>query len=196
VAEPELITTQLHALRSRLPEQLYDEVADGLLETYQAQLESHPRRADAARAAVTEFGDVDTITRAVCRNSSWHHLSSVLLSTGPVLGGVWAVTLLSGPTWLFSVPDSIRICYGAALLTAVALLLSGRLETRAYQKGLRQVLLASIVLVVLDLTMCFALLHSTVTIGGATAVALAASLARVAGVSTTSVRYLGTRARS
>lgn len=193
MAEPQLITTQLHALRSRLPEHLYEEVADGLLETYQAQLKRHPQPADAARAAVTEFGDADTITRATCLNSSWHHLSTVLLTTGPALGGIWAVTLLSQQTWVTSLPDEIRICYGAALLTAIALLLSGRLETHAYQKGHRQVLAASIVLIVLDLTMCAVVLHSTATIGGAAAIALTASLLRVAGVSTTTLKHTATQ---
>lgn len=193
MAEPELITTQLQALRSRLPDQLYEEVADGLLETYQAQLGHHPDPADAARAAVSEFGDVDTVTRVMCLNSSWHHLSTVLLSTGPALGGIWAVTLLNQQTWVSSLPDGVRICYGAALLTAIALLLSGRLETRAYQKGHRQVLSASIVLIGLDLTMCAALIQSPATISGAAVIALIASLLRVVGVSTTTLKHTATQ---
>jgi hypothetical protein len=193
VADPELISDQLRALHRRLPGPLYDEVADGLLETYEAKLRLHADAAVAARAAVTEFGDVDTITRAVCLASPWHRLSRVLLLTGPALGGLWAVTLLSQPTWLWSLPAAVRLGYGAALLGAVTLLVSGRVETRAYARGRRRVLLASLVLVVLDLTMCSALLGSVGPGGPAAFAALTGSLLRAAAVGTAALRHVTSR---
>lgn len=55
-----LIDAQLTVLATRLPAQAVEELADGLLEAYEARLaDADPDVA--ARAAIAEFGDADTI---------------------------------------------------------------------------------------------------------------------------------------
>jgi hypothetical protein len=74
-----------------------DEVADGVWET----LESHRRRglspAEAARAALAEFGSVETVAPAFwleTRRVDTHRLGRRLLATGPLVGVLWLTAML------------------------------------------------------------------------------------------------------
>ena len=104
MADHPLITSQLQTLASRLPPPLFAEIADGLQETYQAQLIRQPDPHRAAQAAVAQFGDADTITRALCHQAPWRRHAAALLVTGPLLGTIWATTLITQQAWLWSLP--------------------------------------------------------------------------------------------
>ena len=122
MADHPLITSQLQTLASRLPPPLFAEIADGLQETYQAQLIRQPDPRRAALAAVAQFGDADTITRALCHQAPWRRHAAALLVTGPLLGTIWATTLITQQAWLWSLPWIARGLFAAALLLVVVLL--------------------------------------------------------------------------
>lgn len=164
MADHPLITSQLQSLASRLPPPLFAELADGLQETYQAQLVRQPDPHRAAQAAVAQFGDADTITSALCRQAPWRRHAAALLVTGPLLGGIWAATLITQQAWLSSLPWIARGLFAAALLFVVVLLTRALLEQNTYRRGRRRVLLAAAGLIGLDALACATVLgHATIT---------------------------------
>ena len=164
MADHPLITSQLQTLASRLPPPLFAEIADGLQETYQAQLIRQPDPQRAAQAAVAQFGDADTILRALCHQAPWRRHAAALLVTGPLLGGIWAFTLIAQQAWLWSLPWIARGLFAAALLLVVVLLALARLEQHTYRQGQARVVLAGAVLIGLDVLACVTVLgHATIT---------------------------------
>jgi predicted neutral ceramidase superfamily lipid hydrolase len=164
VADHPLITSQLQTLVSRLPPPLFAEIADGLQETYQTQLIRQPDSQRAAQAAVAQFGDADTITHALCHQAPWRRHAAALLATGPLLGGIWATTLITQQAWLWSLPWIARGLFAAALILVVVLLTLALLEQHTYRRGRRRVLLAASALIGLDALACATVLgHATIT---------------------------------
>ena len=142
MADHPLITSQLQTLADRLPPPLFAEIADGLQETYQAQLVRQPDPLLAAQAAVAQFGDADTIIRALCHQAPWRRHAAALLVTGPLLGGIWATTLITQQAWLWSLPWIGRGLFAAALILVVVLLTRALLEQHTYRQGQARVVLA------------------------------------------------------
>jgi len=173
VAQHDLIAAQLRTLASRLPPDVFAEIADGLQETYQTKRTLHANPDAAAHAAITEFGDADTITRALCRGAQWRRQATFLLVTGPLIGGIWAATLIGQQVWQWPLPPVVRWLYGAVLIITVALLARGRTEQHVYRRGQRRVTIAGAALVSLDALTCAAALHYATISGWAAAAALA-----------------------
>jgi hypothetical protein len=95
------------------------EAAAGLIETY----EDHPAAGagdhEAARTTLAEFGDLAMVVGEFTRQALGGRAARLLLATGPVAGACWAVALILGRAWTWSVPATIRQGFGAAPLLAV-----------------------------------------------------------------------------
>ncbi|MFI6317565.1 permease prefix domain 1-containing protein [Nonomuraea sp. NPDC050556] len=155
MAGHELISAQLAILAARLPAQAVEELADGLHEAYEAQLDGHDPDA-AARAAIAEFGDAETITAAFFRDSPWRRMAVLLLATGPFMGLVWGLSLVSARAWNWPIPVGVRLTYGALLLAVAGTLLAVALERRAYRRARAATLAGAMGLMALDVAMLVA----------------------------------------
>jgi hypothetical protein len=150
MADHELITAQLGILADRLPAPAVAELADGLQETYEARLaELHDPDA-AARAAIAEFGDADTVTAAFFRESPWRRMAMTLLATGPFMGVLWGSVLLYGRVWDWPIPPAVWIVFGTVLVAIVLTLRGVTREQRAYRRTRTSTLAAAIGLITLD----------------------------------------------
>jgi hypothetical protein len=174
-----LIAVQLDGLRAQLPPALAEEIADGLNETYQTQLSRLGNPDVAARAAIAEFGDTRTITRAAWRQSTLRGRAVLLLATAPLVGTAWAASLLNQPQWTSSIPIPVRAVLGVTLLTvAIALLLATAVDQMSYRYRTRTVHAASLLVLALDVAVCAATLSHGPTAVRVIQVAVVASLAR------------------
>ncbi|MFI7154476.1 permease prefix domain 1-containing protein [Nonomuraea sp. NPDC050022] len=145
-----LITAELDALAQRLPPQAVEELADGLAEAYEHQLHEHGDPEAAARAAIAEFGDADTISAAFCGQAPWRRTALTLLATGPVMAAVWAATLAIGQAWTWPLPAAAKAVYGMTLVVVVGLLAVVIRERRAYRRGRVRAVGAAVGLLILD----------------------------------------------
>lgn len=174
-----LIDGYLAGLRRRLPAPIAEEAAAGLLETYEHHLLSEAGDREAARAALAEFGDLETVIGEFTRQSPGRHTARLLLATGPVVGACWAAALITGRAWTWPVPPTARLAFGAVLLLAVLTLLAAGTSRRGYQRT-RLALLASPVILALDGTAVTAALLTAPALTWTLATATAVSLGRVA----------------
>ncbi|GAA4585683.1 hypothetical protein GCM10023194_29080 [Planotetraspora phitsanulokensis] len=133
MAGHELIERHLQMLAERLPSSVVEELADGLTTSYEDQLERLGDRDSAARAALADFGDADTIATAFIRLSPGRGTAIRLLAIGPLVGLTWGAALVTGHTWAWSIPLSARLAFGLALSTAVLMLVVAVRERRHYQ---------------------------------------------------------------
>jgi hypothetical protein len=146
----ELITAQLDILAARLPSQAVEELADGLEEAYERRLEEYGDSEMAAREAIAEFGDAETIMTAFFRYSPWRRTALVLLTTGPIMGAAWGTTLLTADAWAWPVPLPARILYGVALATIVTVLIVVIREKHAYRRTRPATIAGALGLIALD----------------------------------------------
>jgi len=146
-----LIEDYLAGLRRRLPAPIAEEVASGLLDTYEQHLASEDRDQDAARAALAEFGDLAVVAREFTRQAPGRRAARLLLATGPVAGLCWAAVLISSHAWTWPVPVTARLASGAVLLLAVLALLAAATSQHSYHRT-RLAMLASPVILFLDVT--------------------------------------------
>jgi hypothetical protein len=178
VAGHRLIDATISALARRLPADAADELADGLTETYQRHLTLGLQADAAARAAIAEFGAPDLIIAAFVQQAPGRQMARSLLGSGPLVGGCWAVALLTGDAWAWTVPAAVRLVFGLALATLVAVLAVAATARRSYRRtGITTVGGAG--LLVLDAAMltCVALEAPAVT--APLTVAVIASLTRI-----------------
>jgi hypothetical protein len=152
MAQPGLIAEYLSQLAARLPAPIVEELADGLTESYLAQRHAGHTPDDAARHAITEFGDPAEISAAFLAASPAHRAARALLLTGPVVGGAWATALLMQHAWDWPVPAWTRAGFGAVLLTGVALVAVATFGHR-YRRAARSAAVASLAVLTLDLGM-------------------------------------------
>jgi len=89
-AEPGVIRDYLAALRSQLPAPVVDELADGLEEARQRHLRLGLPADNAARAAVTEFGEPSVVIASFARVNPGRLTARSLFRIGPAVGGCWA----------------------------------------------------------------------------------------------------------
>ncbi|WP_214317543.1 hypothetical protein [Nonomuraea sediminis] len=158
MAGHQLIADQLTILAERLPAPAVDELADGLEETYAIHLARTGNPDQAARTAIAEFGDADTITAAFIRDSPSRKTALLLVTIGPLVGLVWGSVLIGSRVWTWAPPLGGRVLYGAVLLAVVATLLLTIREKRAYRRARRAIVGASVGTMVLDgLMVAFAL---------------------------------------
>jgi hypothetical protein len=178
MAEHELISTQLNILAVRLPAPAVDELADGLYEAYETQLAEHRDPDAAAHLALAQFGDADTVTAAFIRHSPWRRTALALLATGPLIGALWATTLITSQAWDWPISTPVRVIYGATLLTIVlTLALSSRART-AYNRTRWATATGAIGLVILDALMLTAIAILEPALSWPLTLAVAASLIR------------------
>lgn len=179
MADHELIAAQLALLSRRLPAPAVEELADGLRESYEAHLAELGDPDAAARAAMAEFGDADTVTAAFVHASPWRHIAVALLLTGPLMGALWGLSLITAQVWMWPVPVSVRIGYGAALVAVVATLLPAARGGLTYRRTRAAALAGAAGLVILDTGMLAAVMIVTPALTWPLALAVSASLIRI-----------------
>jgi hypothetical protein len=89
MAGHDLIDAYLAAAARCLPGAVVDELADGLVETYQRQRSDGLDADSAAKAAIVQFGDLDLVLAAFVRQSPGQKVARILLCSGPVVGACW-----------------------------------------------------------------------------------------------------------
>ncbi|NAS21028.1 hypothetical protein GT755_04920 [Herbidospora sp. NEAU-GS84] len=120
MAGHDLIDSQLRVLARRLPGPVVEELADGLTETYQAQLQRLGDPQAAALEAVAEFGDADSICAAFVRQAPSRAAGRALPATGPIVGAMWAIALVNAQAWTWPMPSTAALGGGAALTQTVS----------------------------------------------------------------------------
>ena len=188
MARHQLITAHLDTLATRLPASAMEELADGLDETFTQQLATHRDPDIAARVAIKQFGDADTVSAAFLHNSLQRYTARVLLATGPVLAVAWGAALVTSEVWTWPVPIATRILYGTALIAIVCTLIVAAREKHAYPRTRRAAVTGTLGLLILDGLMLAAIAIISPTITWPMTAAIAASVTRMLG----SVRMLPT----
>jgi len=178
VAEPRLIRDYRAALAKRLPGEIVEELADGLERTYLRLLSTGLAPHDAAHAAVSEFGDADTLTALFAAGSPARRAARALLCTGPLVGGCWATLLITARAWDWPVPVPVRGGM-ALLLGTVILLLVFTACTASYGRARQAATVACAGLIALDAALGGALLLPSAAHGWLLMLA-AAGFARIA----------------
>jgi hypothetical protein len=173
-----LIGSYLSGLRRRLPAGLADEVSDGLLEAYQYHLARGQGADEAARAAVTDTGDLAQVVGEFTRQSPGRRTARALLAIGPVVGACWVAALVITHAWAWPVPAAARLGFGAALLATIAVLAIAATSRRSYRRT-RLTVLAGPGLIILDATLITAALLAAPALSWPLAAAIAASLTRI-----------------
>jgi hypothetical protein len=151
MASHALIDAHLAALRARgLPMAAVDELADGLIETYDERLRDGLDHDSAATKAVTEFGTVEEISEGFGRHAPGHRAAVTLLNTGPIVGGCWAASFVGGRVWTWPHAGTAALILAAGLLLTVAVLEVARLRYRNYAQTKAASLIGSISVLGLD----------------------------------------------
>ncbi len=117
-----LIDAYLLELRGQLPGEVVDELADGLMETYDHLQAGGLAPDQAARAALVDFGTTEEIVAGFAHLVPGRRTARALLASGPLLGGCWAITLLASHAWRWPIPVAGRVGFAALLLGVVAVL--------------------------------------------------------------------------
>jgi hypothetical protein len=188
MAGHELIDRELRILARRLPAPVVEEVADGLAETYRAELDRLGDPDSAARAALAEFGDADTVSAAFVRVAPGRATARLLLALGPIVGGGWAAVLVTGRAWTWAVPGPAWTAGGTALaVVVVALALA--VVTRCHYRAVRlSALGGAFGLVLLDIAaITMAVIVAVPDVG--VVCAMAGSLARIGLVTRALIGY-------
>jgi hypothetical protein len=133
MAGHELIERHLRALAERLPRPVVEELADGLLTSYEDQLERLGDPEAAAKAALADFGDADMITAAFVRVSPGRGTAIRLLVIGPIVGLSWGAAFITGQGWAWSIPVPSRLAFGVTLGLAVLMLITAVRERYFYR---------------------------------------------------------------
>jgi hypothetical protein len=179
MASHTLINAHLAELARRLPAPVVDELADGLTETYEHHLARGLHPTAAAAAAIAEFGSPDQITAAFTRQAPGRRTALVLLATGPVFAACWGPSLIMAKPWTWPIPVTAALAFGLALLAVVAVLATAATSRRHYRRT-RLAAIGAVGLVLLDTTMLAAVMFAAPVLVWPMAVAIPASLARIA----------------
>lgn len=174
-----LIDDYLAGLRRRLPAPIAEEAAAGLLETYEHHLMSGAGDQEAARDALAEFGDLETVAGEFTRQAPGRRTARLLLATGPVAGLCWAAALISGRAWTWPVPAGARLVFGAVLLLAALALVAAATSRHSYRRT-RLAMLASPVILALDTAAITAVLLTAPALTWTLGAAVTVSLGRIA----------------
>jgi hypothetical protein len=122
------------ALARSLPAPVVDELADGLNETWQRHLAAGLAPAEAARAAIAEFGSPAQITDAFVSQAPGRRAALLLLATGPVAALSWGTALVTSRAWSWPVPTAVAAVLGCVLLLAVAALVVAATSRHSYRR--------------------------------------------------------------
>jgi hypothetical protein len=135
VASHPLIDTHLADLARRLPADAVDELADGLTETWHHHVATGRPPADAARAAIAEFGNAEQIAEAFVTNCPGRRTARILLGTGPFVGLCWGASLLTARAWEWPIPTPAAVAAAVTLLAVVAALITSATSRRSYRRA-------------------------------------------------------------
>ena len=177
MAEHALITGYLDQLARRLPDEVIDELADGLTEGFRRHKHNGLDPDEAAAAVLAEFGSPAEVTAAFARNAPGRRTAIRLLATGPVFAALWAVSLITAHAWTWAVPLAAKFGFGALLLIT-----AGALATVVIGNNLSRMKLAApaaVALIMLDATMITTVTLVAPTLTWPMALAIPASLARI-----------------
>jgi hypothetical protein len=178
MASHQLIDTYLAALAQRLPADTVDELADGLIETWQHHLSRGLSGERAAQSAIAEFGGADRIADEFIVQAPGRHLARLLLATGPVIGACWGASLITAKAWTWPVPTSVGAIYALVLLCVVAVLIAAATSRHSFRRT-RLGAVGALAIVVLDAAMIAAVAFLAPMLVWPMALALPASLARI-----------------
>jgi hypothetical protein len=178
MAEPRLIREHLDALAARLPAAAVEELADGLADTYDYYLHAGLEPDAAARAAIAEFGDPDTITAAFAAAAPGRRAARTLLATGPLVGAAWALLLLTARAWTWPVPTAARIVLPLCLAAAISLLICAA-TADGYRRARTAALGGALAVITLDAALLTTLVLTATAALWPIAAAVIASAARL-----------------
>jgi len=188
MADHELIQAHTAALAQTLPAAVVEELADGLHETWYRHLAAGLAPADAARAAIAEFGSPAQITDAFVAQAPGRRTSLILLASGPVAALSWGTTLVTYHAWSWPVPRALAAMLACVLLSAVAALLIAATSKHSYRRT-RLAHPAALAVAGLDATMLTILLLVAPRPAWPVLAAVTLSLARIA-ITTRSLRHM------
>ena len=174
-----LLAAHLSELAVQLPGDLVEEMADGLLATYDRLTVTCPTPDTAAAAAVAEFGDAGTIAREFRRVAPGRHLARLLLATGPPVGACWAATLISEHAWRWPVAAPLKVLFAALLAVLVASLVAVSLARYSYRRLNHFAAGAGLGLLAMDATLLTTLIALSPSLEGPPLLAVMASGARI-----------------
>lgn len=178
MASHPLIDSYLAGMATRLPADSVDELADGLIETWQHHLARGLTPTAAARTAIAEFGTPHRIVDEFVAQAPGRRTARLLLATGPVVGGCWGASLIAGKVWTWPIQPLLAAAYALALLAVVLTLLAAGTTRHSYRRT-RLGTIGALTLVVLDAAMITAVAVLTPLFAWPMAVAIPASLARI-----------------
>jgi hypothetical protein len=173
-----LIDEHLATLARHLPAGAVDELADGLLETWQRHLDAGLAPDEAAQAAIAGFGSPAQITGAFVTQSPGRRTARTLLATGPLVGVCWGASLVVGRVWTWPVPALAAAGFGLGLVAVVAALIAAATSRRSYRRT-RLGEAGGLGLVILDAVMVAAVLLVAPALVWPMLAAIPASLARI-----------------
>jgi hypothetical protein len=179
MARHQLIDDYLKALARQLPADAVDELADGLIETWQQHRAAGLSPDVAARAAIAEFGDAEQLIGAFIRNGPARRTARQLLATGPLVGLCWATALISAHAWAWPIPTGARAAFGVALVATIAALVTAARSEHRYTRTRRSATSAAIALIGLDTLMLGGVLILAPALAWPMAIAAPVSLTRI-----------------
>jgi hypothetical protein len=178
MAGQSLIDDQLAQLRSQLPEAAVEELADGLLATYEHHLASGLDPAAAAAAAIDEFGHPGEIVAAFVRQSPGRRTALALLITGPLFAACWGPSLYLMRAWAWPIPRVATVAF-MLLLAAVAMTLLMAATSQGSYARARVAVVGATGLLLLDTAALAAIVFAAPTLIWLMAFASTASLTRI-----------------
>lgn len=122
MADSGVIEDYLAVLSAQLPAPIVEELADGLGQTRERYLEQGLGAEAATDAALAEFGTPEVILADFTRLCPARRAARKILATGPVVGGCWAIALITSRAWTWPVPTLGRLVLGVTLVTVIGLL--------------------------------------------------------------------------
>ncbi len=174
----DLISTYLGELSCRLPADITEEIADGLVEACEQHRARGLSEDDAARAAIAEFGDPRQLAAEFTRHAAGRRTARIMLASGPAVGACWGAALIASRAWTWPVPAGAKIAFGCLLLLVIGALASAAGSQRSYRLT-RLAVPGGIGLIMLDLTMITTALLAAPAVTRVLAIAFSASLTRV-----------------
>ena len=178
MAGHQLIYAHLASLARRLPANAVNELADGLIETWQHHLAAGLPAEHAAHAAIAEFGTVDQITEAFVANCPARRTARTLLTTGPIVGACWGASLAVAHAWTWPVPAPAAIAIMVLLLAVVVALAISATSRTSYRRA-RLGTAGALGIITLDATMLATVLLLAPTPAWPMLLAISVSLARI-----------------
>jgi hypothetical protein len=179
MADHELIGAHLATLARQLPPDVVDELTDGLTETWHRHLATGLSPAEAARAAIAEFGTPEQITDAFVTHAPGRRAALLLLATGPVAALCWGSTLVTSRAWTWPIPTTAAVVLACVLLLSVAVLLAAATSRHSYRRT-RLAGFGGLAVIALDITMLTVVLLVAPSRAWPIVGAITLSLARIA----------------